>query len=95
MEGLLVKTVLGDAAEQEQRFEGSVSVARARGSHAPDSTSPEEIEGTVTPLGEEVYWRHGLSGNAGLAKSVWFCCVDVCRGMVVMMHASGMVFSLE
>lgn len=58
MKGLLVETVFGDAAEQEQRFEGSVSVA-ARGSHAPDSTSPE-IEGTVTPLGEKVNRRHDL-----------------------------------
>lgn len=58
VESLLVETVFGDAAEQEQRFEGSVSVA-ARGSHAPDSTSPE-IEGTVTPLREKVNRRHDL-----------------------------------
>lgn len=58
LESLLVETVFGDAAEQEQRFEGSVSVA-ARGSHAPDSTSPE-IEGTVTPLRKKVNRRHDL-----------------------------------
>lgn len=66
VEGLLVETVFSDAAEQEQRFEGSVSVA-ARGSHAPDSTSPE-IEGTVTPLRKKVNRRHDLGWSVTVSS---------------------------